>query len=50
MSTIPIISFSLSIMVSFPAFFMSKPALLHVNFNFINRVLYVPPSIIFDYC
>ena len=46
MSTIPIISFGLRIMVSFPAFFISKTALLHVSFNFINRVLWVPPSII----
>ena len=46
MSTIPIISSSLRIMVSFPAFFMSKTTLLCVNFNFINRVLQVPPSII----
>ena len=46
MSTIPIISFSLRITVSFLAFFMSKTALLHVNFSFINRVLLVPPSII----
>ena len=46
MSTITIISFSLRIMASFPAFFMSKTALLHVNFSFINRVLLVLPSII----
>ena len=46
MSTIPIISSGLRIMVSFPAFFMSKTALLHVNFNFINRVLLVLLSII----
>ena len=46
MSTIPIISFGLRIMVSFPAFFMSKTVLLYVNFSFINRVLLVIPSII----
>ena len=46
MSTIPIISFRLRIMVSLPAFFMSKTALLHVNFSFINKVLLVFPSII----
>ena len=46
MSTIPIISSGLRIMVSFSAFFMSKTALLHVNFNFINRVLLLIPSII----
>ena len=46
MSTIPIISSGLRIMVSFPAFFMSNTALLHVNFNLINRVLLVLPSII----
>ena len=46
MSTIPIISFGLRIMVSFPAFFKSKTALLHVNFNFINGVLQVPLLII----
>ena len=46
MSTIPIISLGLRIMVSFPAFFMSKTALLHINFSFINRVLLVFPSII----
>ena len=46
MSTIPIISSGLRIMVSFPAFFMSKMALLCVKFNFINRVLLVLPSII----
>ena len=33
-------------MVYFPAFFMSKTALLHVNLSFINRVLLVFPSII----
>ena len=33
-------------MVSLPAFFMSRTALLHVNFNFINKVLLVFPSII----
>ena len=46
MSTIPIISHRLRIMVSFPVFFMSKTALLHINFSFINRVLLVFPSII----
>ena len=46
MSTIPIISFGLRIIVSFPAFLMSKTALLHVNFSFINRVLLVFPSMI----
>ena len=46
MFTSPIISSGLRIMVSFPAFFMSKMALLHVNFSFINRVLLVLPSII----
>ena len=33
-------------MVSLPRFFMSKTALLHINFNFINKVLLVFPSII----
>ena len=46
MSTIPIISFRLRIMVSLPAFFMSKTSLLHINFSFINRVLLVFSSII----
>ena len=46
MSTIPIISLGLRIMVSLPAFLMSKTALLHVNVSFINRVLLVFPSII----
>ena len=46
MSTIPIISPGLRIIVSFPAFFMSQTALLHINFSFINRVLLVFPSII----
>ena len=46
MSTIPIISFGLRIIVSFPAFLMSKTALLHVHFSFINRELLVFPSII----
>ena len=32
--------------MSFPAFFISNTALFHVNFNFINRVLLVFPSII----
>ena len=31
-------------MVSVPLFTMSNIALFHVNFNFINRVLWVPPS------
>ena len=46
MSTIPIISFGLQIMVSLPAFFMSKTALFHVNFSFISKELLVFPSII----
>ena len=46
MSPIPIISFRLRIMVSLPAFFMSKTALLCINFNFINSILLVLPSII----
>ena len=41
MSTIPIISLGLRIIVSFPAFLMSKIALLHVDFSFIDRVLLV---------
>ena len=31
-------------MVFAPLFTMSNMALFHVNFNFINRVLWVPPS------
>ena len=46
MSTIPIISLGLRIIVSFPMFLMSKIALLHVNLNFIDRVLLVFPSMI----
>ena len=46
MSTIPIISFGLRIMVSLPESFMSKTALLCINFSFINKVLLVFPSII----
>ena len=46
MPTIPIISFRLRIILSFPAFLMSKSALLHVNFSFINRVLFVFLSMI----
>ena len=44
---IPIISSGLRIMVSFSLFFISNIAfILCVNFNFINSVLWVPPSII----
>ena len=46
MSTIPIISLGLRIIVSFPTFLMSKIALLHVNFSFIDRVLLVFPYMI----
>ena len=45
-STIPIISFGLRIIVSLPAFLVSKIALLCINFNFISKVLLVPPCII----
>ena len=46
MSTIPIISFGLRIMVSLPALFMSRTASSHINFSFTNRVLLVLPCII----
>ena len=46
MSTIPIISLGLRIIVSFPMFLISKIALLHVNFSLIDRVLLVLPSMI----
>ena len=41
---IPIISSGLDIMVFAPLLTMSNMALFHVNFNFIKRVLWVPPS------
>ena len=41
---IPIISPGLNIIVSTLLFTMSNTALLCVNFNFIIRVLWVPPS------
>ena len=31
-------------MVSVPLFLMSITAIFHVSFNFINRVVWVPPS------
>ena len=31
-------------MVSMPFFIISNTAVFHVNFNFINKVLWVPPS------
>ena len=43
-SIIPIISSDLNIMVSVPLFVVSGVTLFHVNFSFINTVLWVPPS------
>ena len=43
-STIPIISSGLNIMVSVPLFTISNTAIFHVNFSFISKVLWVPPS------
>ena len=41
---IPIISSGLNIMLLVPLFVISHMVLFHVNFNFNNRVLWVPPS------